>query len=92
MKNRMKHDMKNYSRRLLAAVIALAMQCCVVWAAERDNAQWVNPMIGTAISDAPTLWGNYGGTYPGGCVALGHSAVVARDQCPSRGKGVLLFR
>lgn len=65
MKNRMKHDMKNYSRRLLAAVIALAMQCCVVWAAERDNAQWVNPMIGTAISDAPTLWGNYGGTYPG---------------------------
>ena len=30
-----------------------------------DNAKWVNPMIGTAISDAPTLWGNYGGTYPG---------------------------
>ena len=31
----------------------------------RDNARWVNPMIGTALSDAPTLWGNYGGTYPG---------------------------
>jgi putative alpha-1,2-mannosidase len=32
---------------------------------QRDNAKWVCPMIGTAISDAPTLWGNYGGTYPG---------------------------
>lgn len=30
-----------------------------------DNARWVNPMIGTGLSDAPTLWGNYGGTYPG---------------------------
>lgn len=31
---------------------------------ERDNAQWVNPFIGTALSDVPTLWGDYGGTYP----------------------------
>lgn len=30
-----------------------------------DNAQWVDPMIGTGVSHAPTLWGNYGGTYPG---------------------------
>ena len=24
----------------------------------RDNARWVNAMIGTDLSDAPTMWGN----------------------------------
>ena len=30
-----------------------------------DNARWVNPHIGTGLSDVRTLWGDYGGTYPG---------------------------
>ena len=38
---------------------------------ERDNAQWVNPFIGTALSDVPTLWGDYGGTYPGAVAPWG---------------------
>ena len=37
----------------------------------RDNARWVNAMIGTDLSDAPTLWGNYGGTYPGAVAPWG---------------------
>lgn len=35
------------------------------------NACWVNPFIGTGICDAPTRWGNYGGTYPGAVVPWG---------------------
>lgn len=31
----------------------------------RDNARWVNPMIGTGHCSVPTLWGDYGGTFPG---------------------------
>ena len=30
-----------------------------------QNAQWVNPFIGTGKSAQFTMWGNYGGTYPG---------------------------
>lgn len=37
----------------------------------RDNARWVNVMIGTGLSDAPTLWGNYGGTFPGATAPWG---------------------
>ena len=37
----------------------------------RDNARWVNAMIGTDLSDAPTMWGNYGGTYPGAVAPWG---------------------
>ncbi len=47
---------------LLLAGVPLMAHAAAPW---RDNARWVNPMIGTSISDAPTLWGNYGGTYPG---------------------------
>ena len=30
-----------------------------------QNAQWVNPFIGTGKSIQFSMWGNYGGTYPG---------------------------
>lgn len=39
--------------------------------AESDNARWVDPMIGTGFCDAATLWGNYGGTYPGAVAPWG---------------------
>lgn len=57
---------KAFLRILLAALLLSVRGFSASCAAQlRDNAKWVNPMIGTAISDAPTLWGNYGGTYPG---------------------------
>lgn len=36
-----------------------------------QNAQWVNPFIGTGKCDVPTLWGNYGGTFPGATAPWG---------------------
>ncbi|RHJ92934.1 GH92 family glycosyl hydrolase [Parabacteroides bouchesdurhonensis] len=36
-----------------------------------QNASLVNPFIGTGKSHAPTLWGNYGGTYPGAVAPWG---------------------
>lgn len=36
-----------------------------------QNAQWVNPLIGTGRCDVSTLWGNYGGTYPGAVAPWG---------------------
>ena len=40
-------------------------------AAQTDNARWVNPFVGTAVSDEPTLWGDVGGTYPGAVAPWG---------------------
>ncbi len=59
-------------RTAIAGILFLSFsgQAAVCLAADaespdRDNAQWVNPTIGTNLSNAPTLWGDYGGTYPG---------------------------
>ena len=70
-----KHMKKHYTphtflRTLLVLISVLLVQPSAVAiasgrASQRDNAKWVNPLIGTAFSTAPTLWGNYGGTYPG---------------------------
>ena len=37
----------------------------------QDNASHVDPFIGTDRSDAPTIWGQYGGTYPGAVAPWG---------------------
>ena len=36
-----------------------------------QNARFVNPFIGTGKCIEPTLWGNYGGTYPGATAPWG---------------------
>ena len=36
-----------------------------------QNAQFVNPFIGTGKCNVSTLWGNYGGTYPGATAPWG---------------------
>lgn len=39
--------------------------------AKGQNARFVNPFIGTGKCDVPTLWGNYGGTFPGAVAPWG---------------------
>lgn len=39
--------------------------------AKSQNARFVNPFIGTGKCDVPTLWGNYGGTFPGAVAPWG---------------------
>lgn len=51
--------------KVRVAMLLLMLLAASVGMQARDNARWVNPMIGTDLSDAPTMWGNYGGTYPG---------------------------
>lgn len=71
MMNMKSKDIVSLCRRvlLLPALVFLSLAVLPLAAHSaapgHDNARWVNPMIGTALSDAPTLWGNYGGTYPG---------------------------
>lgn len=36
-----------------------------------QNARFVDPFIGTGKCDVPTLWGNYGGTFPGAVAPWG---------------------
>ena len=47
----------------------LSLVCVVAFA--QDYASHVDPFIGTDRSDAPTLWGQYGGTYPGAVAPWG---------------------
>ena len=52
--------------------------CLALWGcslslsgADGQNARLVNPFIGTGKCDVPTLWGNYGGTFPGAVAPWG---------------------
>ena len=51
--------------------ILLSTTLCFGASVRGDNAQWVDPMIGTGFCDAVTLWGNYCGTYPGAVAPWG---------------------
>ena len=51
--------------------LLLLMVASSIAVTARDNARRVNVMIGTDRSDAPTLWGNYGGTFPGAVAPWG---------------------
>ncbi|MGM9804081.1 MAG: GH92 family glycosyl hydrolase [Muribaculaceae bacterium] len=57
----------NYSKLIIWLVL---MSVCHA-GMRAGNAQWVMPAIGTGHSHAPTMWGNYGGTYPGAVAPWG---------------------
>lgn len=64
----MMHKPNPITKKLGALTLCIALSYALhaaTKATQHDNAKWVNPMIGTGLSQAPTLWGNYGGTYPG---------------------------
>lgn len=54
--------MKNILQKLLVLQLGLWLVCI---SSAGQFAQWVNPFIGTDCCETFTLWGNYGGTYPG---------------------------
>lgn len=56
--------LRNYGLLFLLSFAALL-------SAKGQNARFVNPFIGTGKCDVPTLWGNYGGTFPGATAPWG---------------------
>ena len=54
--------MKNILLKLFVFQLGLWFVCIT---SVGQHAQWVNPFIGTDCCETFTLWGNYGGTYPG---------------------------
>lgn len=60
--------MKCFNRRV---GFLLTLFCLFAVPSVAQYVQWVNPFIGTARCDVPSMWGNYGGTYPGAVAPWG---------------------
>ncbi len=56
--------------RLIRIICAPILLCCMNVAGQYP-AKHVDPFIGTERSDAPTIWGQFGGTYPGAVAPWG---------------------
>lgn len=58
-------------RKVIDPLLLLFVALMSQFSAYAQNASFVNPFIGTGKSHARTLWGNYGGTYPGAVAPWG---------------------
>lgn len=59
--------MGSFKQKLLCLFFFIVVVC----GGYGQNAQFVNPFIGTGKCNVSTLWGNYGGTYPGATAPWG---------------------
>lgn len=59
--------MNRFGKYIVLLILSLTGLCPL----GGQNAQFVNPFIGTGKCDVPTLWGNYGGTFPGAVAPWG---------------------
>ncbi|MDR1746703.1 MAG: GH92 family glycosyl hydrolase [Tannerella sp.] len=60
--------------------ITCASVCIIIQMDAQDVTQWVNPLIGTDKSDAETVWGVYGGAYPGAVAPWGAVQISPETQ------------